>query len=53
MNVGDVNDMPPEFEFTDYQKEIPENAAVGSTVLAVRAFDKDTADITQVGRIYL
>ena len=46
----DVNDRPPVFKFTDYQKEIPEDAAVGSTVLTVDAVDEDIPENTKVIR---
>ena len=44
----DVNDSPPVFKFTDYQKEIPEDTILGSTVLTVDAVDEDSPENTQV-----
>ena len=44
----DVNDRPPVFSFANYQKEIPEDTGVGSTVLSVDAVDEDIPKNTQV-----
>ena len=44
----DVNDNAPEFCSSSYSTSVAENSAVGSTVLVVRASDKDGGNNGQV-----
>ena len=44
----DVNDMRPIFEANPYVISIPENAAVGTKVIRVRATDRDTGSNAEV-----
>ncbi|XP_012286458.1 protein dachsous-like [Orussus abietinus] len=44
VTVQDVNDNPPVFNQTRYSASVPENATVGSMVLAVNATDADAGD---------
>ncbi|XP_076655070.1 dachsous cadherin-related 1 [Halictus rubicundus] len=44
VTVQDVNDNPPIFNQTGYVTSIPENATVGTPVLAVNATDSDAGD---------
>ncbi|XP_064481302.1 fat-like cadherin-related tumor suppressor homolog isoform X2 [Ornithodoros turicata] len=39
--VTDVNDNEPQFAVSEYRANIPANITVGTTILKVRAFDKD------------
>ena len=41
INVEDINDHKPVFEETAYTTEVRESVSVGSTVITVRASDKD------------
>ncbi|XP_042548928.1 protocadherin Fat 4, partial [Dipodomys spectabilis] len=41
VTVQDINDNPPVFDSTQYQAGVPEDAAVGSSVLQVAAADAD------------
>lgn len=42
INVGDVNDNPPEFDQDVFTAVLSENATIGSSVVVTRANDKDT-----------
>nr|XP_033326579.1 protein dachsous [Megalopta genalis] len=44
VTVQDVNDNPPIFNQTRYVASVPENATVGTPVLAVNATDSDAGD---------
>ncbi|XP_012062875.1 PREDICTED: protein dachsous-like [Atta cephalotes] len=44
VTVQDVNDNPPVFNQTRYDASVPENATVGTPVLAVNATDADAGD---------
>ncbi|OAD55229.1 Protein dachsous [Eufriesea mexicana] len=44
VTVQDVNDNPPIFNQTRYAASVPENATVGTPVLAVNATDSDAGD---------
>ncbi|KAG5318021.1 DS protein, partial [Pseudoatta argentina] len=44
VTVQDVNDNPPVFNQTRYDANVPENATVGTPVLAVNATDADAGD---------
>ncbi|XP_025074144.1 protein dachsous-like, partial [Pogonomyrmex barbatus] len=44
VTVQDVNDNPPVFNQTRYVASVPENATVGTPVLAVNATDADAGD---------
>lgn len=44
VTVQDVNDNPPTFNQTRYVASVPENATVGTPVLAVNASDADAGD---------
>ena len=46
--VLDVNDNCPEFREPRYSETIPENIAVGTTILSVEAFDRDSGGQTQL-----
>ena len=48
VTVLDVNDNCPEFREPRYSETIPEDVAVGTTVLSVEAFDRDTGSQTQL-----
>ncbi|XP_043917634.1 protocadherin Fat 4 [Protopterus annectens] len=52
VTVQDVNDNPPSFEQSQYRASIYEDAAVGSSVLQVAAFDPDESSNADV-RYYL
>ncbi|XP_072547580.1 protocadherin Fat 4 [Salminus brasiliensis] len=42
INVTDVNDNPPVFTSSEYTASILENSAIGSSVIQIRATDKDS-----------
>ncbi|XP_078371306.1 protein dachsous-like [Oculina patagonica] len=42
INVGDINDNPPEFDQDVFTAVVSENATIGSSVVVTRAADKDT-----------
>ena len=42
VKITDRNDNPPEFEKISYSVSILENATVGTTVIALKAYDNDT-----------
>ncbi|XP_043275880.1 protein dachsous [Venturia canescens] len=44
VTVQDVNDNPPIFNQTRYEASVPENATVGTRILAVNATDRDVGD---------
>ncbi|XP_048580487.1 cadherin-23-like isoform X2 [Nematostella vectensis] len=48
IHVDDVNDRAPVFRFHNYQKEIPEDTAVGTSILTVEAIDEDTPSNTKL-----
>ena len=48
VTVLDVNDNCPEFREPRYSEMIPENITVGTTILSVEAFDRDTGGQTQL-----
>ena len=41
VNIGDVNDNDPVFEFSSYEATVSSATKIGSTVLRVKAIDKD------------
>lgn len=45
ITIVDVNDSPPEFEYSLYSVEVPEDTPVNMTVLTVNANDNDTSDV--------
>ena len=53
LRVLDVNDNNPKFELEEYQGVIDEEAAVGTSVLYVRAIDPDFGDNSRYLSIYL
>lgn len=44
VTIQDVNDNPPTFNQTRYEASVPENATVGTCILAVNATDRDIGD---------
>ena len=50
--VLDVNDNNPKFELEEYQGVIDEQAAVGTSVLYVRAVDSDFGENSRYLSIY-
>jgi hypothetical protein len=48
INVDDVNDHTPRFENSRYFHEEPETASIGSTILTVRATDKDWGENAKI-----
>ncbi|XP_066533870.1 protocadherin Fat 4 [Hoplias malabaricus] len=48
INVTDVNDNPPVFTSPEYTTWIPENSAIGSSVIQVEATDKDSGSHAQI-----
>ncbi|XP_018368813.1 PREDICTED: protein dachsous-like [Trachymyrmex cornetzi] len=48
VTVQDVNDNPPVFNQTRYDASVPENATVGTPVLAVNATDADAGDNSRI-----
>lgn len=48
VTVLDVNDNCPEFREPRYSEMIPENITVGTIILSVEAFDRDTGGQTQL-----
>ena len=48
VTVLDVNDNCPEFREPRYSETLPENVTVGTVILSVEAFDRDTGGQTQL-----
>ncbi|XP_044577360.1 protocadherin-like wing polarity protein stan isoform X2 [Cotesia glomerata] len=48
INVLDANDHPPTFEWPEYEAPIRETVPLGSTVIAVKATDKDSGRNAEV-----
>jgi len=48
VQLRDVNDRTPVFQFLDYQSEVTEDSPVGSTVTTMQATDLDSAENTVV-----
>ncbi|XP_051163355.1 protocadherin-like wing polarity protein stan isoform X2 [Leptopilina boulardi] len=48
INVLDVNDHEPNFEWPEYEASVRESVPVGSTVVVVKATDKDTGRNAEV-----